>query len=137
MNRHNREPVHGSGAAYAGMSADVVRDFLCLANGSRAGLIGRDGAGRYVGHDDDRHIVTVAGSRAGKGSDCEEPGRGVLGRVFVQQKHIWLPLLDRSAGMSRSWCENRARTTSRIANKRQSSRSLRKSRGLRWGRLRA
>ena len=30
-------------------------------------LIGRDSAGRYVGHDDDRHILTVAGSRAGKG----------------------------------------------------------------------
>jgi type IV secretion system protein VirD4 len=30
-------------------------------------LIGRDGLGRYVGHADDRHILTVAGSRAGKG----------------------------------------------------------------------
>ena len=30
-------------------------------------LIGRDFAGRTVGHDDDRHILTVAGSRAGKG----------------------------------------------------------------------
>jgi type IV secretion system protein VirD4 len=30
-------------------------------------LIGRDAAGRYVGHDDDRHILTVAGSRSGKG----------------------------------------------------------------------
>ena len=30
-------------------------------------LIGRDSAGRYVGHADDRHILTVAGSRAGKG----------------------------------------------------------------------
>ena len=30
-------------------------------------LIGRDSLGRYVGHDDDRHILTVAGSRAGKG----------------------------------------------------------------------
>jgi hypothetical protein len=30
-------------------------------------LIGRDSAGRYVGHDDDRHILTVAASRAGKG----------------------------------------------------------------------
>ena len=30
-------------------------------------LIGRDAAGRYVGHADDRHILTVAGSRAGKG----------------------------------------------------------------------
>jgi type IV secretion system protein VirD4 len=30
-------------------------------------LIGRDSAGRYVGHNDDRHILTVAGSRAGKG----------------------------------------------------------------------
>lgn len=30
-------------------------------------LIGRDSAGRYIGHSDDRHILTVAGSRAGKG----------------------------------------------------------------------
>jgi type IV secretion system protein VirD4 len=30
-------------------------------------LIGRDSIGRYVGHADDRHILTVAGSRAGKG----------------------------------------------------------------------
>jgi type IV secretion system protein VirD4 len=30
-------------------------------------LIGRDSAGRYLGHEDDRHILTVAGSRAGKG----------------------------------------------------------------------
>jgi type IV secretion system protein VirD4 len=30
-------------------------------------LIGRDSAGRYIGHADDRHILTVAGSRAGKG----------------------------------------------------------------------
>jgi len=30
-------------------------------------LLGRDSAGRYYGHDDDRHILTVAGSRAGKG----------------------------------------------------------------------
>jgi type IV secretion system protein VirD4 len=30
-------------------------------------LIGRDSRGRYVGHEDDRHILTVAGSRAGKG----------------------------------------------------------------------
>src|SRR5690349_20467694 len=27
-------------------------------------LIGRDSAGRYVGHEDDRHILSVAGSRA-------------------------------------------------------------------------
>src|SRR4051812_38138853 len=26
-------------------------------------LIGRDSAGRYVGHEDDRHILSVAGSR--------------------------------------------------------------------------
>jgi hypothetical protein len=34
--------------------------------------------------------TTGAGSWAGKGrqSDCEEQGRA---RVFVQQKHIWLP----------------------------------------------
>lgn len=30
-------------------------------------LLGRDHRGRYYGHDDDRHILTVAGSRAGKG----------------------------------------------------------------------
>jgi len=30
-------------------------------------LIGRDSFGRYVGHADDRHILSVAGSRAGKG----------------------------------------------------------------------
>lgn len=30
-------------------------------------LIGRDHTGRYYGHGDDRHILTVAGSRAGKG----------------------------------------------------------------------
>jgi type IV secretion system protein VirD4 len=30
-------------------------------------LMGRDHRGRYYGHDDDRHILTVAGSRAGKG----------------------------------------------------------------------
>ena len=30
-------------------------------------LVGRDSAGRYVGHGDDRHVLTVAGSRAGKG----------------------------------------------------------------------
>ena len=30
-------------------------------------LIGRDASGRYVGLDDDRHVLTVAGSRAGKG----------------------------------------------------------------------
>jgi hypothetical protein len=30
-------------------------------------LIGRDTSGRYVGLDVDRHVLTVAGSRAGKG----------------------------------------------------------------------
>jgi type IV secretion system protein VirD4 len=30
-------------------------------------LIGRDAAGRYAGHIDDRHVLTVSGSRAGKG----------------------------------------------------------------------
>ena len=30
-------------------------------------LLGRDQHGHYFGHDDDRHILTVAGSRAGKG----------------------------------------------------------------------
>jgi hypothetical protein len=30
-------------------------------------LLGRDSAGRYIGHHDDRHILSVSGSRAGKG----------------------------------------------------------------------
>jgi type IV secretion system protein VirD4 len=30
-------------------------------------LIGRDSAGRYVGHHDDKHVLSVSGSRAGKG----------------------------------------------------------------------
>jgi type IV secretion system protein VirD4 len=30
-------------------------------------LVGRDAAGRYAGHLDDRHVLTVSGSRAGKG----------------------------------------------------------------------
>lgn len=30
-------------------------------------LIGRDAAGRYAGYDDNRHILSVSGSRAGKG----------------------------------------------------------------------
>ncbi len=30
-------------------------------------LVGRDHLGRYYGHADDRHVLTVAGSRAGKG----------------------------------------------------------------------
>ena len=80
-------------AAHAGMQADVVSGFprglpdgdttsrSRRPDGSPAAeacgllgawkpgrfLIGRDSAGRYVGHDDDRHILTVAGSRAGKG----------------------------------------------------------------------
>ncbi|MBE7159434.1 MAG: type IV secretory system conjugative DNA transfer family protein, partial [Rhodospirillales bacterium] len=36
-------------------------------------LLGRDAAGRYWGHDDDRHILTVAGSRAGKGVSLVVP----------------------------------------------------------------
>ncbi len=45
------------------------KDALQILGAWQAGrfLIGRDSAGRYVGHDDDRHILTVAGSRAGKG----------------------------------------------------------------------
>jgi type IV secretion system protein VirD4 len=35
--------------------------------------LGRDHEGRAVGHDDDRHIVTVAGSRAGKGRSAIVP----------------------------------------------------------------
>jgi type IV secretion system protein VirD4 len=80
-------------AAHAGMPGDVVSDFprglpdgdirkplgtaRWIASHEACGLlgewkpgrflIGRDAAGRYVGHDDDRHILTVAGSRAGKG----------------------------------------------------------------------
>jgi type IV secretion system protein VirD4 len=36
-------------------------------------LLGRDAAGRYAGVDDDRHILTVAGSRAGKGTSLIVP----------------------------------------------------------------
>ena len=36
-------------------------------------LIGRDHTGRYYGHADDRHILTVAGSRAGKGTSLVVP----------------------------------------------------------------
>jgi type IV secretion system protein VirD4 len=84
----------GSGsAAYPGMSGDVVADFprglpdgdirkpvgtaRWVASTDACGLlgewkpgrflIGRDSAGQYVGHSDDRHILTVAGSRSGKG----------------------------------------------------------------------
>jgi hypothetical protein len=57
-------------------------------DGSRAGF---PMTGGFCGHSDDRHILTVAGSRAGgRQSDCEDGG--FLAGVFVQQKHIWLPL---------------------------------------------
>ena len=36
-------------------------------------LLGRDDDGRKIGTNDDRHIVTVAGSRAGKSSTCLKP----------------------------------------------------------------
>ena len=36
-------------------------------------LLGRDDDGRLIGSADDRHIVTVAGSRAGKSSTCLKP----------------------------------------------------------------
>lgn len=36
-------------------------------------LLGRDDDGRKIGIDDDRHILTVAGSRAGKSSTCLKP----------------------------------------------------------------
>lgn len=36
-------------------------------------LLGRDHTGRYYGHDDDRHVLTVAGSRAGKGISLVVP----------------------------------------------------------------
>ena len=35
--------------------------------------LGRDGDGNAVGHGDDRHILTVAGSRSGKGRSCIIP----------------------------------------------------------------
>ena len=44
-------------------------------------LIGRDTAGRYVGHEDDRHILTVAGSRAGKGVSPDRPESAALAGV--------------------------------------------------------
>jgi hypothetical protein len=82
----------GDRPAYPDMSGDVVTDFprglpdgdsrkpvgtaRWIASTDACGLldewkpgrflIGRDSAGRYVGHDDDRHILTVAGSRAGE-----------------------------------------------------------------------
>ena len=36
-------------------------------------LLGRDAAGRYLGVSDDRHILTVSGSRAGKGVSLVTP----------------------------------------------------------------
>ena len=36
-------------------------------------LLGRDAAGRYLGVSDDRHILTVSGSRAGKGVSLVAP----------------------------------------------------------------
>lgn len=36
-------------------------------------LLGRDDEGTMIGADDDRHIMTVAGSRAGKSSTCLKP----------------------------------------------------------------
>src|ERR1700710_1111441 len=36
-------------------------------------LLGRDSMGRYAGVSDDRHILTVAGSRAGKGTSLIVP----------------------------------------------------------------
>ena len=57
-----RKPI---ATAQWGSSADAFR----LLKEWKPGrfLIGRDATGRYVGHDDNRHILTVAGSRAGKG----------------------------------------------------------------------
>lgn len=36
-------------------------------------LLGRDDAGRLIGTKDDRHIMTIAGSRSGKSSTCLKP----------------------------------------------------------------
>ena len=40
-------------------------------------LLGRDDDGVMIGADDDRHIMTVAGSRAGKSSTCLKPNLAV------------------------------------------------------------
>ncbi|MCW6512270.1 type IV secretory system conjugative DNA transfer family protein [Lichenifustis flavocetrariae] len=55
-------------------SADEMAEFQSRPDGPKFGewkpgmfLVGRDHKGRYYGHDDDRHVLTVAGSRAGKG----------------------------------------------------------------------
>lgn len=59
--------LHKAGAISRWPSADEVA--ARLGEPWRPGLflLGRDHRGRYYGHDDDRHILTVAGSRAGKG----------------------------------------------------------------------
>ena len=58
---------HKAGAIARWPSADDVATVLNEPWRPGLFLLGRDHTGRYFGHDDDRHILTVAGSRAGKG----------------------------------------------------------------------
>ena len=58
---------HKAGAIGRWPSADDVAAVLNEPWRPGLFLLGRDHKGRYFGHDDDRHILTVAGSRAGKG----------------------------------------------------------------------
>lgn len=59
--------LHKAGATGRWPSADEVAAILNEPWRPGLFLLGRDQRGRYFGHDDDRHILTVAGSRAGKG----------------------------------------------------------------------
>ena len=59
--------LHRAGATGRWPSAAEVASFLREPWRPGLFLLGRDQHGRYVGYDDDRHILTVAGSRAGKG----------------------------------------------------------------------
>ena len=79
---------HKAGAIGRWPSADEVA--AALNEPWRPGLflLGRDHRGRYFGHDDDRHILTVAGSRAGKGVSLIVPNLlywpgSVIGRVLI------------------------------------------------------
>lgn len=58
---------HKAGAIARWPSADDVAAVLNEPWRPGLFLLGRDHRGRYFGHNDDRHILTVAGSRAGKG----------------------------------------------------------------------
>jgi type IV secretion system protein VirD4 len=59
--------LHKAGAIGRWPSAEEVAAVLKEPWRPGLFLLGRDQRGRYVGYDDDRHILTVAGSRAGKG----------------------------------------------------------------------